>query len=189
MIHRIFLDLDDVCNTLAMYMLHIRGIDISPTDYAEFPVECGYDVTMAANMLGVQQFTPLDFWSSVTAKQWASIPESEIFPWILDTCERLVGRKNIFLATASIEVPTGAPDYMVGKLEWIHRHFPRWMAQQYVITPHKYLLARPDALLIDDNPAHIRAFIREGGQGLLVPRPWNVYAGYDAKTHLERYLR
>ena len=62
MIRRIFLDLDDVCNTLAMYALHTRGIKISPTDYAEYPVECGYDVVAVANMLGAQQFTIPDFW-------------------------------------------------------------------------------------------------------------------------------
>jgi hypothetical protein len=60
------------------------------------------------------------------------------------------------------------------------------MHRQYAITPRKYLFARPDALLIDDNPTNIDTFIQNGGQGLLVPRPWNVYADCDAKTHLER---
>jgi hypothetical protein len=182
MIHRIFLDLDDVCNTLAMYVLHIRGINISPTDYAEFPAECGYDVVMAANLLGAQQYTIPDFWGTVTRKQWAAVPETDFFPWLLDACERLVGRENVCIATS----PTKAPDSLAGKLEWIHAHFPPWMHRQYAITPRKYLFARPDALLIDDNPTNIDTFIQNGGQGLLVPRPWNVYADCDAKTHLER---
>lgn len=185
MIKRIFLDLDDVCNTLAMYILHTHGINISPADYAEYPIECGYDIVAAANLLGSQQYTIPDFWASVTQKQWASVPESEIFPWILDGCENLVGRANIYIATS----PMMAPESLAGKLEWIHAHFPLWTHRQYVITPHKYLLARQDALLIDDNSDNIRAFVRNGGVGLLVPRPWNVYAGCDARTHLKRRLR
>jgi len=187
MIQRIFLDLDDVCNTLAMYVLHVRGIDISQTNYAEYPVACGYDIVAAANSLGAR-CTQRNFWRSITQKQWALMPLSDFFPWLLKTCAHLVGRKNIYIVTASIDIPTQAPDYMVGKLEWIYAHFPLWMHQQYVITRHKYLLAQPDTLLIDDHPGHIDAFIKSGGQGLLVPRPWNVHAGCDAKTHLERHL-
>jgi hypothetical protein len=35
MIRRIFLDLDDVCNTLAPFVLHSVGYDVAPTDYGE----------------------------------------------------------------------------------------------------------------------------------------------------------
>lgn len=66
MINQIFLDLDDVCNTLAMYALHVQGIDISPTDYSEYPVECGYDVVAAANLLGQGYCTVASFWDAIT---------------------------------------------------------------------------------------------------------------------------
>ncbi len=35
MIRRIFLDLDDTCNTLAMHVLEKVGCPVSPTDYRQ----------------------------------------------------------------------------------------------------------------------------------------------------------
>ena len=185
MINQIFLDLDDVCNTLAMYALHVQGIDISPTDYSAYPVECGYDIIAAANLLGQGYCTVASFWDAITRKHWASVPESTIFPWILDACENLVGQGNVCIATS----PTKDPDSLAGKLEWIHEHFPSRMHREYAITPRKHLLAQPDTLLIDDNADNINTFIRKGGRGLLVPRPWNVYAGCDVQGYLKGQLQ
>jgi hypothetical protein len=47
------------------------------------------------------------------------------------------------------------------------------MHRQYTITPRKYIAADGETLLIDDNFDNITAFRAHGGQGLLVPKPWN----------------
>jgi hypothetical protein len=184
MIQRIFIDLDDVCNTLAVWILYRRGCITSPTDYSLFPVECGYDVVTAANQLGGLQYTIPSFWGSIPREWWATVPESEIFPWILERCSLLIGRENICIATS----PTKDPDCLAGKLEWIHKHCPHWIQRQYAITPRKYLFARDDALLIDDNPHNINVFCRNGGIGLLVPRPWNNFRDLDPRTYVENGL-
>jgi hypothetical protein len=66
MIRRIFLDLDDVCNTLAPFVLHSVGCDIGPSDYARYPREHGFNISEAANaMLGEFRYTPASFWASM----------------------------------------------------------------------------------------------------------------------------
>ncbi len=186
MIRRIFLDLDDTCNTLAMRVLTHVGCAVDPTDYRRYPAEFGYDITSAANhLLGRKRFAgPAEFWMAISRTEWAECPASEIFPWVLHRAARLVGRENVCIATS----PTKCPESLAGKLDWIHRVMPPWMHRQYAITPRKHLLARPDALLIDDVEDNIARFEAEGGHGILVPRPWNRLWGQDPFEAIEGQL-
>jgi hypothetical protein len=177
MIRRIFLDLDDTCNTLAMHVLYCVGCPVNPRDYRQHPVAFGYEIHEAANhLLGRPKFANAgQFWSTITRTDWAECPTSEIFPRILLRAARLVGRENVCIATG----PTKCPESLSGKLDWIHRVMPHWMHRQYAITPRKHLFARPDALLIDDLEANLDRFQAGGGHGILVPRPWNRLRGAD----------
>lgn len=185
MIRRIFLDLDDVCNTLAPFVLHSVGGSIGPSDYARYPREHGFNISDAANaMLGEPRYTPATLWASIPRSLWVKVPESDFFPWLLDTCAQAVGRENVCIATS----PTTDPDCLAGKLEWIHDHFPKWMHRQYAITPRKHLLARPDSLLIDDYSENIERFEAHGGYAVTVPRPWNEHWASDPRWYLEERL-
>ena len=142
MIRRIFLDLDDVCNTLAPFVLHSVGCDIGPTDYAHYPRKFGYAISDVANhLLGEPRYTPATLWASIPRAIWVKVPESPFFSWLLEACAEAVGRENVCIATS----PTKCPESLAGKLEWIHDHFPEWMHRQYAITPRKHLFARPDS--------------------------------------------
>jgi len=170
MINRIYLDLDEVCNTLALHFLRLVGCKISPTDYSEYPVTGAVELSDVANrLLGGAYFTRPSFWSRFNRQDWAGVPESPQFPWLLEQCERLVGRENIIIATS----PTKDPASAAGKMDWIHAHFPAWMHRNYAITPRKWFFAQPGALLVDDNEENCRLFRANGGRVLLVPRPWN----------------
>lgn len=185
MIRRIFLDLDDVCNTLAPFVLHSVGGSIGPSDYARYPREHGFNISDAANaVLGEPRYTPATLWASIPRSVWVKVPESDFFPWLLDTCAQAVGRENVCIATS----PTKDPDCLAGKLEWIHDHFPEWMHRQYAITPRKHLLARPDSLLIDDYSENIERFEAHGGYAITVPRPWNEHWASDPRGYLEEKL-
>lgn len=186
MIDRIFLDLDDTCNTLAMHVLYLAGCPVDNRDYSQHPRDFGYDIIGAANrLLGYTKYaTYTQFWSRITRPNWAECPVSEIFPWILHRAARLVGRENVCIATA----PTKSPECLAGKLEWIHRHMPEWMHWQYAITPCKHLFARPGALLIDDLEDNLQRFQAAGGEGILVPRPWNSLYGQDPFEAVEEQL-
>ena len=48
----------------------------------------------------------------------------------------------------------------------------------------KHFCARPDALLIDDGDHNVEAFRANGGQTILVPRPWNSLHYMPTETHL-----
>jgi len=186
MIRRIFLDLDDVCNTLAPFVLHSVGCDIGPSDYARYPRVHGFNISDAANaMLGGSRYTPATFWASMPRSVWVNVPESPFFPWLLERCAEVVGRENVCIATS----PTKCPESLAGKLMWIHDHFPEWMHRQYAITPRKHLFARPDSLLIDDYRENTKRFEGHGGHAILVPRPWNVNRGSDPRNYLEEKLR
>jgi len=170
MITRIFLDLDDVLNTLVPHVLHSLGCAIDPTDYAQYPKRHGWAISQAANELrGGDYYSPASFWSSVKREVWATAPKSPLCDWLVDTAARLVGRENVYVATST----TDFGDCLAGKLDWIHRNLPSWTWRQYLMTPCKHLLARPDALLIDDLTANLQAWLANGGHTILVPAPWN----------------
>ena len=45
--------------------------------------------------------------------------------------------------------------------------------RDFLIGPPKWICARPDQLLIDDNDTNIDNFRDRGGHGILFPQPWN----------------
>ena len=61
----------------------------------------------------------------------------------------------------------------------------------FMIGTQKYLLAKPDVVLIDDQHKNIDLFREHGGQAILFPQPWNEnYAITDrigyVKSELEK---
>ncbi len=185
MIKQIYLDLDDVCNAFTMHALKHVGCPVESFDFQKYSPEWGFDIVKAANKLhpwrtGKQAFTPERFWGFIDRSVWMDTPESTEFKRLLSACEQLVGRENICILTT----PTEDPDCLAGKLEWIHNHFPPWMHRQYLMGPQKRLLAKPEALLIDDSDANVNAFERAGGRTILVPRPWNSLHKVDTSAEL-----
>ena len=183
---RIFLDLDDVCNDFTIYALKSAGALPWTATFDSYDPKWGFDIIAAANALqSFCTFTSKTFWDLITREVWASLPESKEFRSLLSKCEELVGRENICILTT----PIIDPDCAAGKLEWIYEHFPTWMHRQFFIGPQKWLLARPDALLIDDSDTNIKTFRGHGGQALLVPRPWNVLHKANTMKHIDWVLQ
>jgi hypothetical protein len=65
-----------------------------------------------------------------------------------------------------------------GKVDWLNKHFGQYAPsgkrfEEYILTPRKHYLAKPDTLLIDDKDTKIVAFEGEGGQAILFPRHGN----------------
>jgi len=167
---RIFLDLDDVCNTFTTYALMSVGCQIDAMSFDGLDPLWGRDIVTSANALHrTRSFTTKSFWSSIGRSVWATVPESAEFASLLRWCEECVGTNNVCI----LSCPTLDPDCLAGKLEWIHAHFPKRFHRQYLIGPRKYFCARPDALLIDDSEENVDKFLEWGGQAILVPRPWN----------------
>jgi hypothetical protein len=185
MIRQIALDLDGVCNRFPPYTLNFLGCPIDPFDDSKYPIEAGWDIVKAANiLLGREEFSTSKFWKSIPRHIWAQCPVSEELSWLLGHCEALVGKENICLLTAT----TLDPECPAGKLEWIHKFMPKWMHRQYLLGPFKTFTASSDTLLIDDADKNIDAFRKAGGRTLIVPRPWNSFHATPTLQYLtERF--
>lgn len=99
---------------------------------------------------------------------WESLPP---YPWaqrLVSACER-VG--DVYVATSP---PASAISAASGKLAWLRRHLPKvYSGRRFFVGTHKYLLAGPGRVLVDDNMRKCTAFADAGGQAVLFPRPWN----------------
>lgn len=187
MIRRIILDVDDVLNSLTLHILRHYKCNIGPFDYFAFPNEVGYDIIAACQILGglipyiknnSGEFVPdvVSFWNGVTcADLWRTAPKSPQCEWLLDKAVDLVGKDEIYLATS----PTKDPQAHADKLHWMWDNLPNWIHRQYFMTPRKWLLGKLGVILFDDNSENCEKFIAEGGDALLVPRPWNSLHKYD----------
>lgn len=191
-IERILLDLDDVLNQLTLWSMRIAGCNVDPRDNSQFPVEVGYDVVAATNLMhpGVlsgerDPWTVPEFWNNMKREHWATVPKSPQCDWLIETCVKLVGKDEVFIATS----PTKDPDCLAGKLEWIHDNLPEFMHRQYAITPRKHIGASPHTLLVDDCLKNCLDFQRHHGQALLVPRPWNPRNGEATWVVLEEFFQ
>ena len=101
-----------------------------------------------------------------------------------DVLRRLVGRYDVFIATAAMEFPNS----LGPKFDWLRRHVPFIDPLQFIFCGHKYMLDVD--WLIDD---HVRHFVALRGTPMLFTAPHNrQLTGYlrvddwqDVARHLE----
>lgn len=185
MIQQIFLDLDDVLCTMAPHMLRAVGCPVASDDYSIWPTDLEFKIEIVASRILGREITWHDFWDSITAQTWATIPKTPFADWLIEVCAEIVGRCNVYIATA----PTNNPSCAAGKIEWMQKNLPPWLQHQFSITPCKYLYGNPTSLLIDDYPVNIRRFRGRGGHTITVPRPWNKLHGRCHVSHIGYQLR
>ncbi len=179
-ITEIILDLDDVLNSFTMHVLNRLGCGVEADDYSAFPSEFQYDIIGAWSHLTGRPVVPVDmFWEWVSRHTWETAPKSGQF-WLITAAAALVGKENVMVATS----PTKSPDCHYAKYQWMENNLPEWMDREYAITPRKKKLAHPGVLLLDDCDKNINDFVERGGDGILVPRPWNslYYLGTNNAT-------
>jgi hypothetical protein len=182
MIDQILIDLDDVLNHFTMHALRMLGCFAREH---EFPVEVGYNIAAAYNHLTGGSVSAFDFWHRLPLEVWDDMPRRDEVKWLLPLCEKLVGRENVIICTASL----GHPGHYSGKMRWIYKNLPNWTHRQVSITSMKHAYARPGCLLIDDSQANIKKFrATRDGQAILVPRPWNRLNHYNAKGFVKMAL-
>lgn len=68
--------------------------------------------------------------------------------------------------------PSRDPSCAEQKLKWVCRELGVF-SDSVMIGSRKYLMAKPDVLLIDDYPKNVDTFIQNGGQAVCVPSNWN----------------
>ena len=110
-----------------------------------------------------------EFWRPINeagAGFWASL---EPFPW----CDELLELVEATGRWCILTSPSGDPFSAAGKISWLQNRFGRGF-RDFLIGPPKWICARPDQLLIDDNDGNVESFRERGGQAILFPQPWNL---------------
>lgn len=168
---KIYLDLDDVLNKFTMWALRYVECPVSrKLDYSEYNPDWGYNIVAAANAIHrTRTFTKNEFWCCFDQGAWASVPVSDEFPAIMCAARAIVGDKNVYVSTR----PVPYPGCLEGKRQWLARNMPRGMEENYFIGRDKFCCAKEGALMIDDVEKNCADFIKEGGNAILFPRPWN----------------
>ncbi|MCK4824353.1 hypothetical protein KA005_51855 [bacterium] len=159
MIKTIFLDMDGV---LVDIRKGIHGAFNKPYDYLTLsPLWKFWDDWSDVTFEMVNAACVSEFWAEL---KWTHDGRD-----ILQTIWRTFNSKNIYLLTT----PMPNLESAFGKMMWVNAWLPEYIKRTIITQAPKHLLARPDTLLIDDKNENIDEFIKAGGRGLLVPRPWN----------------
>ena len=183
----IYLDLDDVLNVLAPYLLHELGCEIGVREYEKYPADkFGYDIVGACNFMLKQDtslpevcYTVEEFWGEVDHHMWANAPKSKEFCLTINLAVDAVGSENVRILTRA----TANAGCLSGKFEWMDKNLPFGLKRKYIIVGEdcKHLLADKDSFLLDDSNANVDSFRASGGVAALMPRPWN-RAGHIKST-------
>jgi 5'(3')-deoxyribonucleotidase len=113
--------------------------------------------------------TPNDFFENMGYDFWAELDWMHDGRAIFDFVDEAFGPENTCILTSPVNT-WGCFD---GKIAWIKRNLPKAYHRKFLVGPAKSFCAGDDRVLIDDRDENITEFIAAGGNGLLVPRPWN----------------
>jgi 5'(3')-deoxyribonucleotidase len=167
MIHRIYLDLDDVLVdfTGAAYRLFGRP-DLAANPPLTGPREL-------CRILGIDRG---EFWDRIADEGPAWWANLDPHPWAAE----LVGMARDHAADVAILTdPSACYDSAAGKLAWIDNHVGN-ADRLAILTKEKHRLAFPGAVLVDDYARNCGAFEEEGGRAILFPAAHNANAHYLA---------
>ncbi len=110
-----------------------------------------------------------EMWAPVHADShnfWAELHKTKEADAIIQMLE------GVFGSIAILTTPSSDPGCVSGKLEWIKKNFPQY-ENKVIFAESKYLISGKDRILVDDKDSNIREWETAGGEGILVPRPWN----------------
>ena len=109
-----------------------------------------------------------EFWRPIHeagAEFWASLAP---YSWCDELLSLIAESQHWSILTS----PCSDPYCSAGKIIWLQQRFGRGF-RDFLVGPPKWLCARPDQLLIDDNDSNVEQFRARGGRAILFPQPWN----------------
>lgn len=118
------------------------------------------------------------FWAPLNGsrKFWADLP---VLPWANELFVLVLSLTDDWWIVTS---PSRCELCVPGKMDWCRRFLGLGCSEFDRLVPlrHKYLLANPTTLLVDDSDANVDAFVAAGGHGLLLPAHHNRYHHWAA---------
>jgi len=107
-------------------------------------------------------------WKKIDGEGFKFWADMDLYPWTEEFVQSLRWIDEVVICST----PSLDPRSAAGKLRWLQKLFGRNF-RDYVLTPKKHLLAKKRNVLIDDKEKNTDDFSRNGGIGILFPRPWN----------------
>lgn len=151
----ILLDMDGVIANFVDQVIATFGWDIKHDDYSSW----AYHQQMG--------LTDQQFWARIDSDFWGRI---EPYPWARSLVSHLRDKGEVIFATS----PNLDSETPSAKVRWLRKHglmSPLW--NDYMIGPHKHLMANKQTILIDDSDSNVEKFRAAGGNAILFPQPWN----------------
>lgn len=156
MARTILLDVDGVLCNFIDGIIKSKGLDITHDEWVNWNHH---------RYLGM---TDEEFWDITRSPEWWL--NLQPYPWASDLILVFNDLFDVVYCT-SPSLDSSCPSQ---KVEWLRRQgFMSNSRNDYVIAPKKELLARPDAILIDDSHENCDKFRLAGGKAIVFPQPWN----------------
>lgn len=182
MITQSLLDLDGVLSDFLSLALKKLNYELDEPVAPLTPES--YSVIGKFNIAEVYGLSMTEFWETIERgdRFWCNI---EPFPWAKDLYEWLATVAPVTICTS----PSHHIQCAGQKVEWVKRHLGLENSHM-MIGGRKYLMAKPEHLLIDDYLKNVSEFTTAGGSAVQVPSNWNTNPlTYEAVRHvIERRL-
>ena len=155
---KIFLDMEEVLVDFRGGACQVHGVSREFADAECIRLGC-WDLCQP---LGI---TVEQFWKPITAAGEQFWLDLQPLPWFHQLLDLVLGNyEHWYIATSPSQCPTSYS----GKAKWLHskfgEEFSRWFP-----THHKYELAGPGRVLIDDRASTIDKWKAHGGTGIVFP--------------------
>jgi len=172
MIRKLFLDLDGVLADFDSAVIDYLNLDISGIDMSH---------RNWSTILNCFSGSEEEFWRALPEAFWQHyIPFTDEAKEILDMTE------EYFPILLTCPTPYNGA---TGKMLWIKKHLPEFYNDgRWFIGCGKEFLSDKWHVLIDDADHNIYTWERNGGYGILVPRPWNNLRGEDPVEHIAKMI-
>lgn len=175
MIKTIYLDLDGV---LVNFLGGLHKALNVPYNYENYPYEKGkWDMLTDIGGFDVIPATFKECNDCCTTNFWDNLEWMHDGRDILIVIMNTLGLEKVYFLTT----PMPNLESASGKMMWVNDNLPIYLKRTIITQVPKSLLAKPDILLIDDKDENVEEFIKAGGYGILVNRPWN--KGYERADH------
>ncbi len=124
-------------------------------------------------LIKIWGMTEQQFWAPIDALGvafWEGLEPTQEAAKLVDFVTATFGQDNVAVLTAPSEDPGCIP----GKRAWMKKYFPKLERKMiFANASNKRFLAGPENWLVDDRDRNVDQFLADGGNGVLVPRPWN----------------
>lgn len=159
---KIFIDLDDTLLDTFRYLIkwHKRSTPYNCIEnLAIYDLTCfvraDNGVTFTQSNISQLGMTHEECWGLLPQDFWNKIP---IFYWayeLINLCEEMAGRKNVYILTKHI--PT--TDCVSGKVDWINKYLPQY-SDRFIMCRNKYSIVDERSVLIDDSEENELEFLK-----------------------------